>query len=254
MLRNAAVLCWLLPPVLSSLNCFSQVDELKWSLVVEHNATTASIAVLVSGAGPNVITCLNRQEGTDYRVWLAGDSFSEKYVHPWLHSWDGSADRLLYTPPVFNYLIYGGRYRVEFASCDGGACGVPVVSDYINIQSEVKPWCEKDNLESNSSVFEIPDPIIDGMSGLFEFTYRPCSDVQDYDTANLTLFESVVEEECWGNPVLLETLAIKRNGSNSAAISFQTPQLQVHKYFILHHGFNWNNIFNPNIYIYIKRG
>jgi len=232
MYRDAAVLCLLLPPVLSSFNCFSQVDELKWSLVVQHHTSNASLSVAVTGAGPNVLTCLNRQQDANYRVWLAGDSFSEKYIHPRLHAWDGTAGGLLEAPPVFNYLIYGGRYRVEFASCDGGACGVPVVSDYINIQSELNPWCQQENAaQANLSNISILEPVMDGMSGLFEFRYRPCSSVQDYDRANVTLYESVLAEECWKHPLQRETVSVQTNGSTTALVTFQSPLLQGDHYY-----------------------
>ena len=39
-------------------NCFSFVDESQWSRVLGFNSTSASLSVLVEGAGSSVQTCL----------------------------------------------------------------------------------------------------------------------------------------------------------------------------------------------------
>ena len=39
-------------------NCFSFVDESQWSRVLGFNSTSASLSVLVDGAGSSVQTCL----------------------------------------------------------------------------------------------------------------------------------------------------------------------------------------------------
>ncbi len=48
-------------------NCFSLVEESQWSLIISHNASQAAISLAVSGAGPEVLTCLHRQPDTLYR-------------------------------------------------------------------------------------------------------------------------------------------------------------------------------------------
>ena len=161
-----------------------KVDESQWDLVVEHNVTSASLVIRVSGAGPHLVRCLTSQQDMNrYNVAVVGDSNSQQYLHAWLHSWQGTAaDLLVDPPPVFNYLIYGGRYRVEFREvCEDmekQECSpAPVYSDYVNIQSRVQSWCGEEGWEGNSSLIEISVPTVMGSTGIFQFSYSPCSQV-----------------------------------------------------------------------------
>ena len=56
------LLAWLIRATLGQdplpKNCFSFVDESQWSRVLGFNATSASLSVLVEGAGSSVQTCL----------------------------------------------------------------------------------------------------------------------------------------------------------------------------------------------------
>ena len=209
-------------------NCFSQVDESKWNLVIEHNATSASLSVLTAGAGPHVVTCLNRQPGSNYRISVVGDAVSQDFLHPWDHVWEGSTAALVAAPPVFNYLIFGGRYRLEFALCSETNCDVVVYSDYINIQSELRSWCESD-LEDrdNSSRVETSAPHVEGTRGLFRFSFVPCSDVQVYDSANITMYEASAKEECGSKPVHQQTLPVHEGEEGNGLIDFRSPEVQV---------------------------
>jgi len=208
-------------------NCFSQVDESKWNLVIEHNATSASLSVLTAGAGPHVVTCLNRHPGSNYRISVVGDAVSQDFLHPWDHVWEGSTAALVAAPPVFNYLIFGGRYRLEFALCSETNCDVVVYSDYINIQSELRSWCESD-LEDrdNSSRVETSAPHVEGTRGLFRFSFVPCSDVQVYDSANITMYEASAKEECGSKPVHQQTLPVHEGEEGNGLIDFRSPEVQ----------------------------
>jgi hypothetical protein len=48
-------------------NCFSLVEESQWSYIISHNISQAAISLVVSEAGPEVLTCLHRQPDTLYR-------------------------------------------------------------------------------------------------------------------------------------------------------------------------------------------
>ena len=228
----AAILCLL--PVRGEegpINCFRQVDESKWSLVVEHNATTSSLAIVSSGAGPHVITCLNRQPEHTYRVSVVGDADSQDYVNPWEHTWEGSSASLVARPPVFHYLIFGGRYRVEFAVCELGRprcdSAEAVSSDYINIQSEMRPGCIEG--ANNSSRPNTQVPSVEGMSGRFRFSFTPCSDILPYDGANITLYESTTKEECGTTttPLLSDMVPVSEDKDRNALIDFRSPEVEV---------------------------
>jgi len=216
------------------LNCFAQVDESKWSLVVEHNATRASLVLFAARGGPNVVACLNRQASVEYRVVVRGDKSSDRFLHPQLHSWRGAAAEMLNQPPVFTYLAYGGRYRVEFARCAIRQCEQVVYSDYINIQSDVKPWCRYEaaveSVPTNTSnqpaaAAAAPAPSVSDGRGRFEFAYQPCTNVQPYDTVNVSLHRSVDSATCGNESILMETVRVGENPDGTANISYQTPEV-----------------------------
>ena len=50
-----------------AINCLSLVDESQWSLIIIHNPDLAVISLAVAAAGPEVLTCLNRQPDAKYR-------------------------------------------------------------------------------------------------------------------------------------------------------------------------------------------
>ena len=43
-------------------NCFSRVDENQWGRVLDFSPSSASLSVLVMGAGSSIQTCLHRQQ------------------------------------------------------------------------------------------------------------------------------------------------------------------------------------------------
>jgi hypothetical protein len=102
-------------------SCFSNLSENELSSLVEHNAASASITLCVQCAGPQLLTCLNKQREDDrnhpviYKVALEGDSLSAKYIHPVIHTWKGSASELVLekvpSTPAFQYVRDGGRYQ-----------------------------------------------------------------------------------------------------------------------------------------------
>lgn len=198
--------------------------------MVQHNVSSSSLDISISGAGPNVLTCLNGQHDQPYRISVSGDTNTQKYIHPMFHYWEGEAGRLVSTSPSFTYIIYGGRYRVEFAKCNSTTCD-QVFSDFINIQSEIQPWCNLQRFEENSTEIVISSPLVTRMQAFFQFSYTPCSDIKQYDSANVTLFKSTSEEDCEVDIVLQETINIERNKEGKADISYLSPDLEVSTFY-----------------------
>lgn len=216
------------------INCFSLVDENKWGLVVSLNLTTATVTV--AGAGPQVLTCINRQQNLVYQVSVSGDETSRQYLDPFLHSWQGEAGQLDTAPPVFTYLVYGGRYRLGFSRCGAkqGECGDQVYSDYVNLQSHVFPWCSANSFPGNSTVLQIDSPTVEGMSAVFQFSYSPCSPVVDYDVANVTLFSSDEKDQCGsesGRVIYKEVVPVLEVEEGIAAVSYRSPQVKGDQYY-----------------------
>jgi len=226
---------------INTINCFDLVDESQWDLVVGLNLTTASLSVVVSGAGPPVITCLNRQS-VRYLVSVVGDTSSQPFLLSELHSWEGVAGQLVKNPPTFPYLIYGGRYRLQFTHCSAreeeGACmegrdTKTVFSDFINIQSSVNPWCSPSQFTGNTSFLSLDTPAVSGTTTVFHFSYSPCSTVQPYDRANLTLYSSDTREECGQEVSATESVEIFTNTKGDAAIMYQSPELPGDRFYCL---------------------
>jgi len=169
---------------------------------------------------------------------LSGDAASQRFLHPALHSWAGTAERLLAAPPSFPYLIYGGRYRMSFAVCDNSAedndnnCD-PVYSDYVNLQPEVLSHCAFAGFQGNASLVEKDVPSVAGTSVTFRFAFSPCSPLLPYDAANVTLYSSVRSEECGGPgaaAVLQDRLPLEKSTNGGLAVIFyKTPELEVRK-------------------------
>jgi len=234
-----------LPPVplpqqdINTINCFDLVDESQWDLVVGLNLTTASLSVVVSGAGPPVITCLNRQT-VRYLVSVVGDTTSQPFLLSELHSWEGVSGQLVKNPPTFPYLIYGGRYRLQFTHCgtSGDTCmegrdTKTVFSDFINIQPSVNPWCSPSQFTGNTSFLSLDTPAVSGTTTVFHFSYSPCSTVQPYDRANLTLYSSDTREECGQEVTATKSVEIFTNSKGEAAIMYQSPELPGDRFYCL---------------------
>lgn len=217
-----------------TINCFSLVDESRWGLVVKINVS--SLTVDIQGTGPQVRTCLNRQHDSEYQISVSGDDGSDQYLDSSIHSWRGGADDLKDGTPTFLYLIYGGRYRLEFARCGLPGCREEgkVYSDFVNLQSQVYPWCSSESFVGNSTFLELDTPTVQGMSATFTFSFSPCSPVLDYDTANVTLFSSELEEDCGqrSSPVIYaEVVPVILNQLGNALVSYQSPQLKGDKFY-----------------------
>eukprot|EP00092_Neocalanus_flemingeri_P050518 GFUD01058419.1.p1 GENE.GFUD01058419.1~~GFUD01058419.1.p1 ORF type:complete len:595 (+),score=197.68 GFUD01058419.1:320-2104(+) len=236
-----------LPPALpqqdiNTINCFDLVDESQWDLVLGLNMTTASLSVVVSGAGPPVITCLNRQT-VRYLVSVVGDTTSQPYLLSELHTWEGISGQLVRDPPTFPYLIYGGRYRLQFThcgqdrnmtdSCREGRDTKTVFSDFVNIQPSVNPWCSPAQFTGNTSLLSLDTPAVKGTTTVFHFSFSPCSTVQPYDTANVTLYSADTREECGQEVTASQSVEIFTNTAGEAAIMYQSPELAGDRYYCL---------------------
>jgi len=231
-----------LPPALpqqdiNTINCFDLVDESQWDLVLGLNLTTASLSVVVSGAGPPVITCLNRQT-VRYLVSVVGDTTSQAYLLSELHTWEGTSGQLVLDPPIFPYLIYGGRYRLQFThcgtskdNCTEGRDTKTVFSDFVNIQSSVNSWCSPTQFTGNTSLLSMDTPAVSGTTTVFHFTYSPCSTVQAYDRANVTLYSAETREQCGEEITATKSVEIFTNSAGEAAIMYNSPELPGDRYY-----------------------
>lgn len=223
---------------INTINCFDLVDESQWDLVLGLNLTTASLSVVVSGAGPPVITCLNRQT-VRYLVSVVGDTNSQPYLLSDMHTWEGVSSKLVKHPPTFHYLIYGGRYRLQFThcgtmdTCTEGQGTKTVFSDFVNIQSSVNPWCSPSQFTGNTSLLSMDSPAVQGTTTVFHFSYTPCSTVQPYDKANVTLYSAETREECGKEVTTTKTVEIYTNTAGEAAILYQSPELAGDMYYCL---------------------
>jgi len=224
---------------INTINCFDLVDESQWDLVLGLNLTTASLSVIVSGAGPPVVTCLNRQT-VKYLVSIVGDTTSQRFLLEEIHSWEGPSRQLVLDPPTFPYLIYGGRYRLQFTHCGtgGGPCmegqgTTTIFSDFINIQPSVNSWCSPSQFTGNTSFLSLDTPAVRGTTTVFHFSYSPCSTVQAYDTANLTLYSSESREKCGDEVAAMQTVDVFTNNKGEAAIMYQSPELAGNRYYCL---------------------
>jgi len=197
-------------------SCFSNLSENELSSLVEHNAASASITLCVQCAGPQLLTCLNKQREDDrnhqviYKVALEGDSLSAKYIHPVIHTWKGSASELVLekvpSTPAFQYVIYGGRYQLLISVCHTGQaeeehCEEEVETGFVSIQSDMLPGCQQ-HLWSNQSanhshISKDLAPVVEGSTATFQFSYQPCSQIQPYETANVSMYEvDSVDQGC----------------------------------------------------------
>jgi len=224
-------------------NCFSFVDESQWSRVLGFNSTSASLSVLVDGAGSSVQTCLRRRKEDVYIVAVVGDLESARFLSATDHGWRGKASALLDDPPTFAYLVYPGRYRLKLTYCGPESCSDPslhesVFTDFISVPSSVAPGCEDG--ATNSTGLEERDPQVEQMTASFHFSFPPCS-VHSYDTANLSLFSANSREECCADcngaalvfedtvPVILAEE--EEEEEEEAWISYTSPRLRGDRYY-----------------------
>ena len=202
---------------------------------------------------------------------LEGDSLSAKYIHPVLHTWRGPAEQLVRAaPPAFQYVVYGGRYQLLISLCHTGAgsggreeCQQEIETGYVSVQSELLPECQQNNdaaefwrentddefpAVSTDSTTDIP-PMVQGSSATFQFTYRPCSRPQAYDTANVSMYEVAggsSEASClelvggnWRESgamiVARETVQVTGNPGGNTNITYTSPRVQVFIFFKWRH-------------------
>jgi len=220
-------------------NCFSFVDESQWSRVLGFNSTSASLSVLVDGAGSSVQTCLRKRSGDVYIVAVVGDLESARFLSATDHGWRGKASALLLDPPTFAYLVYPGRYRLKLTYCGPESCSDPslhesVFTDFISVPSSVAPGCEEG--ATNSTGLEERDPQVEQMTASFHFSFPPCS-VHSYDTANLSLLSANSKEECCadcnGATLVFEDTVpvILAEEEEEAMISYKSPRLRGDRYY-----------------------
>jgi len=222
-------------------NCFSFVDESQWSRVLGFNSTSASLSVLVEGAGSSVQTCLRRRSGDIYIVSVVGDLESARYLSATEHGWRGKASVLLLDPPTFAYLVYPGRYRLKLTYCGPESCSDPslhesVFTDFISVPSSVAPGCEDG--ATNGTGLEERDAQVEQMTASFHFSFPPCS-VHSYDSANVSLFSANNRDECCADcngatlvyednvPVMLTN----REEDEEAMIRYTSPRLRGDRYY-----------------------
>ena len=228
---------------INTLNCFDLVDQSQLDAVLGLNLSTASLSVEVEAAGAPVVKCLERQS-VIYLVSVVGDTNTTRYLLAEDHQWEGSSSDLVSSPPTFPYLIHAGRYRLRLTQCGqaGESCGEQsaatktVFSDFLNIQSSVEAACLDQNggYFTNSSSLSPSTPALSGNVAVFQFSFRPCSRVQLYDTANLSLYSSQSQDQCGhSHPVLTELVSLVSDGEEGAEISYQSPQLEGDRYYCL---------------------
>ena len=194
--------------------------------------------VEVVEAGAPVVKCLERQS-VIYLVSVVGDTNTTRYLLADLHQWEGRSSDLASSPPTFPYLIHPGRYRLRLTQCGqaGESCGQQsaatktVFSDFINIQSSLEAACLEGE---DSSSFSAPTPALSGNVAVFQFSFSPCSRVQHYDTANVSLYSSESRDRCGDRqPVLSEVVSLLSDGEEGAELSYQSPQLEGERFYCL---------------------
>jgi len=220
-------------------NCFSFVDDSQWNLILHFNRSSASLAVTVTGAGTTVQTCLRRKQEAIYQVTVVGDLQSAKYLAPSDHSWQGKAGNLLTFPPTFHYLIYPGRYRLKLTYCGLTTCTDPTIhetvfSDFLSVQSSVKPGCEETTMglidsDNYTGLLQRPTQVRN-MKAVFQFSFTPCS-VHSYDTANLSLYSSDTKAECGSQIIFQKTVPVTADKEGEAIILYQSPELRGDRYY-----------------------
>ena len=226
---------------INTLNCFDLVEDSQWDSVLGLNLSTASLSVLVEEVGP-LSTCLTRQT-VSYLVSVVGDTNSTQFLLSDFHQWEGASRQLVTRPPTFPYLIYGGRYRLRLTQCGqtgGQSCGQQtgtktVFSHFVNIQSRVDGGCSEDDGVNDTSSLSMDPLALSGNGAVFQFSFSPCSSVQHYDTANISLYSSEQEEQCGDSqqPVLSEVVSVSSDVEGLATVRYQSPELQGGSFYCL---------------------
>ena len=219
---------------INTLNCFDLVEDSQWDSLLGLNLTTASLSVLVEEVGP-LSTCLTRQTVT-YLVSVVGDTNTTQFLLSDFHQWEGSSQELVSRPPTFPYLIYPGRYRLRLTQCGRTqdlSCGQQtstktVFSQFVMIQSGEDEEC------GNSSTLSHHSPALSGTSAVFQFSFTPCSTVQHYDTANISLYSADREEQCGASqPLVTEVVRVSSEVEGEAAVRYQSPELEGDRFYCL---------------------
>jgi len=228
---------------INTLNCFDLVEKQRWPDILGLDQSTATLKVEVSEAGQPVVTCLSRQS-VRYVVSVVGNTESQPYLLEDIHSWEGVGSDLVNQPPAFPYLIYGGQYRLQVthcgidSECSDGQNKETVFSDFITIQSSVDSWCSSDTFTGNSSLLSLDTPALSGNTAVFHFSFTPCSNVQLYDKANITLFSAKYPGQCGvtegdSHKILTDVVSVFSNQQGEAAVMYQSPELPGDKYYCL---------------------
>jgi len=219
---------------INTLNCFDLVEESQWNSVLDLNLSTASLSVSVSAAPP-VVTCLTRQT-VSYLVSVVGDTNTTQFLLADFHQWEGESSQLVSSPPTFPYLIYGGRYRLRLTQCGqasgGQSCGQEtgtrtVFSQFVNLAASEDTDCSQTNTST------LP-PALSGNVAVFQFSFTPCSPVQHYDRANVSLYSAEREDQCGtSQPLLSSVVSVSSDSEGQAGLSYQSPQLQAERFYCL---------------------
>ena len=228
------------------LNCFDLVEDSQWPRILGLNQTTATLSVVVAGGGQSLVGCLGRQS-VRYLVSVVGDTSSQPFLLADLHSWEGLSSALAAAPPSFPYLIYGGNYRLQVTHCGRGSAAnsemcsegqdtKTVFSEFISIQPSVDSGCSEASPPANTSLRAL-EPALSGNTAVFHFSFSPCSSVQLYDTANITLFSAAAAEECGGQAgagaVLEDVVSVLSSGGGEAAVLYTSPELAGDRFYCL---------------------
>ena len=228
---------------INTLNCFDLVEAAQWKQILGLNTTSASLGVVVTGGGQSLVGCLSRQT-VRYLVSVVGDIESQPFLLEDIHTWEGISRDLVTSPPTFPYLIYGGNYRLQVTHCgvtsgpdnlcSEGRDTKTVFSDFINIRASVDAWCQSPAFSGNTSLLSLDTPALSGNTAVFQFSFTPCSSVQAYDTANITLYSTGQSDQCGGQgAMLMDVVSVFRNSRGEAAIMYQSPELSGDAYYCL---------------------
>ena len=228
---------------INTLNCFNLVEESQWSEVLELDQVTATLSLRVQRAGQPVVTCLARQT-VQYIISVVGDIQSQPFLLSDLHSWSGSSEQLVQHPPVFQYLIYPGNYRLRVTHCgadqsDGDECSqdtTTVFSQFLSVQqsSSSSSSCSSSSLSSNTSLVSVQSPsLLSGHSAVFHFSFDPCTQIQEYDRANISLFTAQLPGDCGqDSPQLVDQVLVTRAG-DLASVQYHSPELPGDSFYCL---------------------
>ena len=70
---------------------------------------------------------------------------------------------------------------------------------------------------------DMDTPALSGNTAVFQFSFMPCSSVEVYDTANISLYSTGKSEQCGGRgggALLMNVVSVLSNSRGKAAIMY----------------------------------